>query len=288
MERERLTKLIATWFDEDIRDGDHTSLSCIPADAEGCQQLIIKEEGILAGVEVAKEIVHYFDPSCRFEQFLHDGDAVKKGDIAFRVYGKELSLLQIERTMLNVMQRMSGVATTAHRYQSRIADTGCHVLDTRKTTPGLRYLEKEAVAMGGGMNHRIGLFDMILLKDNHVDFAGGITAALTRARDYCKAKGKDLKIEIEVRNDEELNEALATGIPDRIMLDNYTPERTREAVKTIREWEKTHRKMEIESSGGITIDTLRDYALTGVDFVSVGALTHSYKSLDMSFKAFKA
>ena len=288
MEKERLTKLIATWFDEDIRDGDHTSLSCIPADAEGCQQLIIKEEGILAGVEVAKEIVHYFDPSCRFEQFLHDGDAVKKGDIAFRVYGKVLSLLQIERTMLNVMQRMSGVATTAHRYQSRIADTGCHVLDTRKTTPGLRYLEKEAVAMGGGMNHRIGLFDMILLKDNHVDFAGGITAALTRARDYCKAKGKDLKIEIEVRNDEELNEALATGIPDRIMLDNYTPERTREAVKTIREWEKTHRKMEIESSGGITIDTLRDYALTGVDFVSVGALTHSYKSLDMSFKAFKA
>ena len=288
MEKERLRKLIAIWFDEDIRDGDHTSLSCIPADAEGCQQLIIKEEGILAGVEVAKEIVHYFDPSCRFEQFLHDGDAVKKGDIAFRVYGKELSLLQIERTMLNVMQRMSGVATTAHRYQSRIADTGCHVLDTRKTTPGLRYLEKEAVAMGGGMNHRIGLFDMILLKDNHVDFAGGITAALTRARDYCKAKGKDLKIEIEVRNDEELNEALATGIPDRIMLDNYTPERTREAVKTIREWEKTHRKMEIESSGGITIDTLRDYALTGVDFVSVGALTHSYKSLDMSFKAYKA
>ena len=288
MEKERLRKLIAVWFDEDIRDGDHTSLSCIPADAEGCQQLIIKEEGILAGVEVAKEIINYFDPNCRFEQFLHDGDHVKKGDIAFRVYGKELSLLQIERTMLNVMQRMSGVATTAHRYQSKIADTKCHVLDTRKTTPGLRYLEKEAVALGGGMNHRIGLFDMILLKDNHVDFAGGITAALTRARDYCKAKGKDLKIEIEVRNDKELEEALGTGIPDRIMLDNYTPEHTAEAVKTIREWEKSHRKMEIESSGGITINTLRDYALTGVDFVSVGALTHSYKSLDMSFKAFKA
>ena len=288
MEKERLRKLIAIWFDEDIRDGDHTSLSCIPANAEGCQQLIIKEEGILAGVEVAKEIINYFDPNCRFEQFLHDGDHVKKGDIAFRVYGKELSLLQIERTMLNVMQRMSGVATTAHRYQSRIADTQCHVLDTRKTTPGLRYLEKEAVALGGGMNHRIGLFDMILLKDNHVDFAGGITAALTRARDYCKAKGKDLKIEIEVRNDEELAEALGTGIPDRIMLDNYTPKHTAEAVHTIREWEKSHRKMEIESSGGITIDTLRDYALTGVDYVSVGALTHSYKSLDMSFKAFKA
>ena len=285
MEKERLRKLIAIWFDEDIRDGDHTSLSCIPADAQGCQQLIIKEEGILAGVEVAKEIINYFDPECRFEQFLHDGDHVKKGDIAFRVYGKELSLLQIERTMLNVMQRMSGVATTAHRYQSLIADTQCHVLDTRKTTPGLRYLEKEAVALGGGMNHRIGLFDMILLKDNHVDFAGGITAALTRARDYCQAKGKDLRIEIEVRNDAELAEALGTGIPDRIMLDNYTPEHTAEAVKTIREWEKTHRKMEIESSGGITIDTLRSYALTGVDFVSVGALTHSYKSLDMSFKA---
>lgn len=288
MEKERLRKLIAIWFDEDIRDGDHTSLSCIPADAQGCQQLIIKEEGILAGVEVAKQIINYFDPECRFEQFLHDGDHVKKGDIAFRVYGKELSLLQIERTMLNVMQRMSGVATTAHRYQSLIADTQCHVLDTRKTTPGLRYLEKEAVALGGGMNHRIGLFDMILLKDNHVDFAGGITAALTRARDYCQAKGKDLKIEIEVRNDAELAEALGTGIPDRIMLDNYTPEHTAEAVKTIREWEKNHRKMEIESSGGITIDTLRNYALTGVDFVSVGALTHSYKSLDMSFKAFKA
>ena len=288
MEKERLRKLIAIWFDEDIRDGDHTSLSCIPADAQGCQQLIIKEEGILAGVEVAKQIINYFDPECRFEQFLHDGDHVKKGDIAFRVYGKELSLLQIERTMLNVMQRMSGVATTAHRYQSLIADTQCHVLDTRKTTPGLRYLEKEAVALGGGMNHRIGLFDMILLKDNHVDFAGGITAALTRARDYCQAKGKDLRIEIEVRNDAELAEALGTGIPDRIMLDNYTPEHTAEAVKTIREWEKNHRKMEIESSGGITIDTLRNYALTGVDFVSVGALTHSYKSLDMSFKAFKA
>lgn len=287
MEKERLRKLIAIWFDEDIRDGDHTSLSCIPADAQGCQQLIIKEEGILAGVEVAKEIINYFDPECRFEQFLHDGDHVKKGDIAFRVYGKELSLLQIERTMLNVMQRMSGVATTAHRYQSLIADTQCHVLDTRKTTPGLRYLEKEAVALGGGMNHRIGLFDMILLKDNHVDFAGGITAALTRARDYCQAKGKDLRIEIEVRNDAELAEALGTGIPDRIMLDNYTPEHTAEAVKTIREWEKNHRKMEIESSGGITIDTLRNYALTGVDFVSVGALTHSYKSLDMSFKAVK-
>lgn len=288
MQREELRKLIALWFEEDIRDGDHTSLSCIPATQMGCQQLIIKEEGILAGVEVAKEIIRFFDPECRMEQYLEDGAAVKIGDVAFRVYGKELSLLQIERTMLNIMQRMSGIATTTHRYQSLIEDTGCHVLDTRKTTPGLRYLEKEAVKIGGGMNHRIGLFDMILLKDNHVDFAGGITNALTRARNYCHEKGKDLRIEIETRNEDEIREALATNIPDRIMLDNFTPERTKRAVMLIRDWEKTAgRHMEIESSGGITIDTLRDYAVCGVDFISVGALTHSVKGLDMSFKAVK-
>ena len=288
MQTEELRKLIALWFEEDIRDGDHTSLSCIPATQMGCQQLIIKEEGILAGVEVAKEIIRYFDPECRMEQYLEDGAAVKPGDVAFRVYGKELSLLQIERTMLNIMQRMSGIATTTHRYQSLIEDTGCHVLDTRKTTPGLRYLEKEAVKIGGGMNHRIGLFDMILLKDNHVDFAGGITNALTRARDYCREKGKDLRIETETRNEDEIREALATNIPDRIMLDNFTPERTKQAVALIREWEKTAgRHMEIESSGGITINTLRDYAVCGVDFISVGALTHSVKGLDMSFKAVK-
>lgn len=287
MEKEALRKLITIWFDEDIRDGDHTSLSCIPADEIGCQQLIIKDNGILAGVEIAKEIINYFDPTCRMEQFLHDGDVVKPGDIAFHVYGKEISLLQIERTMLNVMQRMSGIATTTHRYQSLINDTKCHILDTRKTTPGLRYIEKEAVAIGGGMNHRIGLFDMILLKDNHIDFAGGITAALTRAKSYCQAKGKDLRIEIEVRNNDEIREALATSIPDRIMLDNYTPERTLEAVRIIRDWERGNRKIEIESSGGITIDTIHDYAVTGVDYISIGALTHSVKSLDMSFKAFK-
>ncbi len=288
MDKQALRKLIAIWFEEDIRDGDHTSLSCIPPTQMGCQQLIIKDTGIIAGIEVAKEIINYFDPECRVEQLLHDGDAVKPGDIAFRVYGKELSLLQIERTMLNIMQRMSGVATTAHKYQSLIADTGCHVLDTRKTTPGLRYLEKEAVALGGGMNHRIGLFDMILLKDNHVDFAGGVTNALVRAKTYCEQKNKPLRIEIEVRNTAEINEALATNIPDRIMLDNFSPERTKEAVQLIRNWEKTAgRHMEIESSGGITIDTIRDYALCGVDFVSVGALTHSVKSLDMSFKAVK-
>ena len=288
MEKQELKKLIAVWFEEDIRDGDHTSLSCIPETEMGCQQLIVKEEGIIAGIEVAKEIVAYFDSECRFEQLLEDGAHVQPGDIAFRVYGKELSLLQIERTMLNIMQRMSGVATTAHRYQSLIADTNCHVLDTRKTTPGLRYLEKEAVLIGGGMNHRIGLFDMILLKDNHVDFAGGITAALTRAKNYCEEKGKDLRIEIETRNEDEIHEALATNIPDRIMLDNFTPERTKGAVAIIRAWEKENGKhIEIESSGGITIDTLHDYAVTGVDFVSVGALTHSVKSLDMSFKALR-
>ncbi len=286
MDKTELRKLIAIWFEEDIRDGDHTSLCCIPPDKEGCQQVLIKAEGILAGVEVAKEVINYFDPELRMEQLLKDGDAVKPGDIAFRVYGKELSLLQVERTMLNIMQRMSGIATTTHTYQSLIADTGCHVLDTRKTTPGLRYLEKEAVRIGGGMNHRIGLFDMILLKDNHIDFAGGVTAALTGARDYCRRKGLDLRIEVETRNTREIEEALGTGIPDRLMLDNFTPEQTREAVRLIRGW-KSDKYVEIESSGNIRLDTIRAYAETGVDFVSVGALTHSFKSLDMSFKAVK-
>ena len=288
MTPEELRPLIQLWFSEDIREGDHTSLCCIPKDLQGCQQLIIKADGILAGVEVAKEVIRYFDPTLRIEQYLNDGDQVKKGDIAFRVTGSELSLLQIERTMLNIMQLMSGIATSTHRYQSLIADTGCYVLDTRKTTPGLRYLEKEAVKIGGGKNHRIGLFDMILLKDNHVDFAGGITAALTGARRYCQDKHLDLRIEIETRNFDELREALSTGIPDRVMLDNYTPEQTREAVQIVRQWEQQNsKKVEIESSGGITLDTIRDYALAGVDFVSVGALTHSFKALDMSFKAVK-
>ncbi|MCQ2330722.1 MAG: carboxylating nicotinate-nucleotide diphosphorylase [Paludibacteraceae bacterium] len=286
MDTKALQKLIALWFEEDIRDGDHTSLSCIPDTQIGTQQLIIKGDGILAGVEVAKEIIRYFDPTLQFEGFIEDGAEVHPGDIAFRVTGKELSLLQVERTMLNIMQRMSGIATTTHNYQKRIADTSCHVLDTRKTTPGLRYLEKEAVKIGGGMNHRIGLFDMILLKDNHVDFAGGIKNALVRAQNYCKEKNKDLRIEIETRNLDEIQQALETGIPDRIMLDNFTPERTKEAVQFIRNW-KSSKYIEIESSGGITIDTLHDYAVCGVDFVSVGALTHSVKSLDMSFKAVK-
>jgi len=288
MDSKELNKLIEIWFHEDIRDGDHTSLSCIPATAMGCQQLIVKDTGVIAGIDVAKQIIRHFDPELSMEQFLHDGDKVRPGDIAFRVYGKEISLLQVERTMLNVMQRMSGIATTTSRYVERLAGTNCHVLDTRKTTPGLRLLEKEAVRIGGGMNHRIGLFDMILLKDNHVDFAGGITNAITRAHDYCLSKGKKLKIEVEVRNEAELQEALQTQMVDRIMLDNFSVEQTKLAVQVVRQWEQTAgRHMEIESSGGITIDTLRDYALAGVDFVSVGALTHSIKSLDMSFKAVK-
>ena len=278
---DNLDELIRLWFAEDIGDGDHTTLSCIPADAMGKSQLIIKEDGVLAGVEVAKRIFRAFDPTLRMTQYLHDGDRVKVGDIAFIVEGRIQSLLQTERLMLNIMQRMSGIATRTAEYVKRLEGTGTRVLDTRKTTPGLRLLEKEAVKIGGGVNHRIGLFDMILLKDNHIDFAGGIPQAISRARDYCRAKGKDLKIEIEVRNFDEIRQVLETGGVDRVMFDNFTPEDTRKAVEMIAG------RFETESSGGITFDTIRDYALCGVDFISVGALTHSVKSLDMSFKAVK-
>lgn len=276
---DQLDDLIKYWFAEDIGDGDHTSLSSIPATAMGKSRLIIKETGVLAGVEVAKRIFAAFDPDLKMTQYLNDGDEVKPGDIAFDVEGKVLSLLQTERLMLNIMQRMSGVATVTRKYAKCLEGLKTKVLDTRKTTPGLRLLEKQAVKIGGGTNHRIGLFDMILLKDNHVDFAGGIENAITRAKDYCKAKGKDLKIEIEVRNFDELNQVLAIGGVDRIMLDNFNTENTKKAVELIAG------RYEVESSGGITFDTLRDYAECGVDFISVGALTHSVKSLDMSFKA---
>lgn len=274
-------QFIPMWFAEDIGDGDHTTLSCIPADAKGTSRLIIKEKGVLAGVEVARAIFEAFDLELQMEVYIHDGAEVNPGDVAFQVTGKIQSLLQTERLMLNIMQRMSGVATVTRKYAKALEGTKTHVLDTRKTTPGLRLLEKEAVKIGGGMNHRIGLFDMILLKDNHVDFAGGITQAIDRARAYCKEKGKDLKIEIEVRNFDELNQVLQHGGVDRIMLDNFTPENTRKAVEMI------GGRFETESSGGITFDTLRQYAECGVDFISVGALTHSVKSLDMSFKAVK-
>lgn len=270
---------IPLWFAEDIGDGDHTTLSCIPADAVGKSQLIIKENGILAGVEVAREIFKAFDPELKMTVFLNDGAEVQYGDTAFVVEGKIQSLLQTERLMLNIMQRLSGVATRTAEYQKRLEGTKTKVLDTRKTTPGLRKLEKYAVSVGGGKNHRIGLFDMILLKDNHVDFAGGIEQAITRAKNYLKAKGKDLKIEIEVRNFDELDQVLTVGGVDRIMLDNFSIENTKKAVDII------GGRYETESSGGITLDTLRDYAECGVDYISVGALTHSVKSLDMSFKA---
>ena len=274
-------ELIKTWFAEDIGDGDHTTLSSIPENVMGKSQLIIKENGVLAGVDVAREIFHAFDPNLKMTVFIEDGTEVKKGDIAFIVEGKVHSLLQTERLMLNIMQRMSGIATRTREYVKRLEGTKTKVLDTRKTTPGLRTLEKEAVRIGGGVNHRIGLYDMILLKDNHVDFAGGIENAINGAKKYLKEKGKDLKIEIEVRNFDELQQVMKTGGVNRIMLDNFTPEDTCKAVKMI------DGKYETESSGGITMDTLRQYAECGVDFISVGALTHSVKSLDMSFKAVK-
>ncbi|MDH6343619.1 nicotinate-nucleotide pyrophosphorylase (carboxylating) [Parabacteroides sp. PFB2-12] len=271
--------LIKLAFAEDIGDGDHTTLSSIPATAMGKSQLIIKEEGVLAGIEIAKRIFHAFDPDLKIDIFIQDGTEVKVGEIAFTVEGKVQSLLQTERLVLNVMQRMSGIATTTRKYVKALEGTKTRVLDTRKTTPGMRMLEKEAVKIGGGVNHRIGLFDMILLKDNHVDFAGGITQAITRAQEYLREKGKNLKIEIEVRNFDELQEAMQVGGIDRIMLDNFNVENTRKAVEMVAG------RYELESSGGITFATLRDYAETGVDYISVGALTHSVKSLDMSLKA---
>ena len=273
-------RLIDLSFAEDIGDGDHTTLCCIPADAVGKSRLIIKEDGILAGVEVAKEVFRRFDSTLQVEVLIGDGSPVKVGDIAMIVTGKVQSLLQTERLMLNIMQRMSGIATMTHKYQQALIDAGTktRVLDTRKTTPGMRMLEKEAVKIGGGTNHRIGLFDMILLKDNHVDFAGGIHNAISRAKDYCKKNGKNLKIEIEVRNFKELEEALLEK-PDRIMFDNFTPEDTVKAVEIV------NHQCETESSGGITFDNMIPYAKAGVDFISFGALTHSVKGLDMSFKA---
>ena len=272
-------KLIDLAFAEDIGDGDHTTLCCIPEDAMGKSHLLIKEDGILAGVEVAKRVFAKFDPTMQVEVLINDGTPVKKGDIAMVVTAKVRSLLQTERLMLNIMQRMSGIATMTNKYVERLKGTKTHVLDTRKTTPGLRMLEKQAVKIGGGMNHRIGLFDMILLKDNHIDFCGGITNAITRCHEYLKEKGLNLKIEIEVRNFDELAEAMNCGGINRIMLDNFSVADTKKAVDIV------GGKFETESSGGITFDTIRDYAECGVDFISVGALTHSVKGLDMSFKA---
>jgi len=271
--------LIELAFKEDIGDGDHSTLSCIPADAKGKSRLIIKEDGILAGVEVAEMIFHRFDPELKIDIFIKDGARVKVGNIAFEVEGKTQSLLQTERLVLNIMQRMSGIATRTAVYVDKLNGLHTKVLDTRKTTPGMRILEKMAVKIGGGENHRMGLFDMVMLKDNHVDFAGGIENAIKTTQKYLKDRNKDLKIEVEVRNFDELNHVLQVGGIHRIMLDNFNTADTKKAVKII------NNRYETESSGGITLETLRDYAECGVDYISVGALTHSVKSLDMSLKA---
>ena len=272
-------ELIELCIKEDIGDGDHTSLACIPADEHGRMRLLCKQEGVIAGIEIAQLVLKRLDPEMHVEQVLHDGDRVRPGDVAFYVSGRLRSLLQAERILLNIMQRMSGVATQTAVYVQRLEGLHTRVLDTRKTTPGMRVLDKMAVKIGGGENHRMGLFDMILLKDNHIDFAGGIQKAIRGVREYLKARGKELPIECEVRSLEDIDEVFAAGGVDRIMFDNFTPEMTRKAV------EKVAGRCETESSGGITIETMRDYAECGVDFISVGALTHQIRSLDMSLKA---
>ncbi len=271
--------LIELAIREDIGDGDHSSLACIPAEERGRMKLLVKQDGILAGVEVAEMILRRLDPQVRLEKLIEDGSPIRKGDVAFYVEGRLISLLQAERILLNVMQRMSGVATQTSVYVKRLEGLKTKVLDTRKTTPGMRVLDKMAVKLGGGENHRMGLFDMVILKDNHIDFAGGITAALTQTRRYLQEKGKNLKIEVEVRSLDDIREVFAAGGCDRIMLDNFSPALTREAVALI------DGRIEIESSGGITLDNLREYAECGVDYISVGALTHQIKSLDLSLKA---
>ena len=264
---------------EDVGDGDHSSLACIPDAAGGKAQLLVKEDGVIVGVALAEKIFRRMDPELVFKSFINDGDLIKKGDIVFTIEGSSRSILQAERLVLNFMQRMSGIATLTDRFVSAIAGTGCQVMDTRKTTPGLRAIEKWAVRIGGGRNHRTGLYDMVLIKDNHVDLAGGIKPALQAARAYLEAKGLDLKVEIETRDLGEVEEALAHGGADRIMLDNFPLDLQRQAV------ERIGRACETEASGGITLETARAHAETGVDFISVGALTHSVPSLDLSLKA---
>ena len=279
MNNKYINQLIDLAIAEDIGDGDHSSLSCIPDDAQGKVKLLVKEEGILAGVEITKEVIKRVDPNLKMEVFINDGAKIKYGDIAFTISGRTISILQAERLLLNFMQRMSGIATQTAVYANLIKDLPTKVLDTRKTTPGLRHIEKLAVEIGGGTNHRMGLYDMVMLKDNHIDFAGGIKPAINNVNEYLKAKNKNIRIEVEVRNFEELQEVLDTGNVHRIMLDNFTVEDTKKAVKMI------DGKYETESSGGITLETLRSYAECGVDFISVGALTHQIKSLDLSLKA---
>lgn len=278
-----IDKHIEQWFAEDVGDGDHSALAAIPAEADRKVRLIIKDSGILAGVELAEYIFKYVDDSFIFTKFIEDGASVEFGQIAFTVEGKAQKLLTTERLVLNLMQRMSGIATKTNKFVQLTEGTNAKLLDTRKTTPGLRHIEKWATRIGGGYNHRMGLYDMVMLKDNHVDFCGGIAKAVSQTRKYLAEKNLDIKIEVEVRNDDELQQVLDTKQVDRVMLDNYTPERIIEALKIIK---ASGIDIEVEASGGITLETIRGFAETNVDYISVGALTHSFKSLDMSLKAF--
>jgi nicotinate-nucleotide pyrophosphorylase (carboxylating) len=274
-----IDQIIKNALNEDIGDGDHSSLSCVPENAMGTAKLIVKQEGIIAGVDLAERIFKTYDSSLEITTYIQDGQKVKVGDVAFVISGKSRSILSTERLVLNFMQRMSGIATKTNRIVHLIEGTDTKLLDTRKTTPGIRYMEKWAVRIGGAYNHRFALYDMIMLKDNHIDYAGGVVQAITRANDYLAETGKELKIEIEVRNREELDEVLSVGQVDRIMLDNFTPQEITDVLSQIPD------SIETEASGGINEDTIRSYAETGVDFISVGALTHSFESLDMSLKA---
>jgi nicotinate-nucleotide pyrophosphorylase (carboxylating) len=279
MESNTLGEFILRSLSEDLGDGDHTSMACIPVDATGKAKLLIKEKGLLAGIRVTREVFNTIDKDLKFDLILEDGADVVPGDIAFFISGRQQSILKSERLVLNILQRMSGIATSTCEYAGRLKGLKTRILDTRKTTPGLRFLEKEAVRIGGGMNHRMGLFDMIMLKDNHIDYAGGIGKAITRSREYLNKNNLNLKVEIEARTLDEVRTILSVGGVDRIMLDNFGLNDTLTAVKLI------SGRAETESSGGITLDTIRSYAECGVDFISVGALTHHIKSLDMSLKA---
>jgi nicotinate-nucleotide pyrophosphorylase (carboxylating) len=281
MESRILHEFILRSIEEDIGEGDHTSLACIPEKSEGKAKLLIKDTGILAGVGIAQHVFSVIDNQLKVEIFIGDGTHIVPGDIAFIVSGNQLSILKSERLVLNIMQRMSGIATSTREYTDRIKGFNTKILDTRKTTPGMRFAEKEAVRIGGGENHRMGLYDMIMLKDNHIDYAGGIRSAIERTLEYLKQKNKKLKIEIEARSISDINEILECGGIDRIMLDNFSPEQTKIAVKLIAG------RFETESSGGITLETVRSFAECGVDYISVGALTHHIKSLDMSLKAIR-
>ena len=276
---ENINRLIELAIKEDIGEGDHTSLACIPAHEKGKAQLLVKQNGIIAGVEIAKQVFHKIDANLSLQQFIKDGTIVKEGDVVFTVEGSSQSILKAERLVLNFMQRMSGIATKTNHYTSLLKGLKTKVLDTRKTTPGLRAIEKMAVKIGGGENHRMGLYDMIMIKDNHIDYAGGIKEAIEAANSYLKQQQKNLKIEIEARNLEELNQILAIGNIDRIMLDNFSFDDLKTAVRLI------NGKYETEASGGITQETVRKYAECGVDYISVGALTHQINSLDLSLKA---